>query len=91
LAEVYKWLLFRADLRTARSALGWMLEDLRIFYVGATELTEMVGLMMSRSEWQGTLEDASVALAAIRLGARVWTIDHGDLSAFPNLQFWSPG
>ena len=24
LAEVYKWLLFRADLRTARTALGWM-------------------------------------------------------------------
>jgi hypothetical protein len=89
--EVFKWLLYRTDIRTARRALGWMLEDLQIFYLGAPDVTEMVGLMMSRSQWTGTLEDVSVVLAAIRLDAPVWTIDYGDLSAFPNLQFWTPG
>jgi predicted nucleic acid-binding protein len=91
LVEVYKWLLFRTDLRTAHRALEWMLEDLRIFYLGPTDLDEMVRLVMSRSEWTGTLEDTSVVLAAIRLDAPVWTIDYGDLSAFPAIRFWTPG
>jgi hypothetical protein len=89
--EVFKWLLYRTDIQIARRALGWMLEDLEIFYLGPANVMEMVGLMTSRSRWTGTLEDASVVLAAIRLDAPVWTIDYGDLSAFPSLQFWTPG
>ena len=40
--------------------------------------------------WEGTLEDASVALLALRLKAPVWTLNYRDLGAFPALRFWTP-
>jgi len=89
--EVFKWLIHRTTLETARTALVWMSEDVEIVYSGSVELREMLALMAGRPNWRGTLEDASVVQAATRSAAPVWTIDYGDLSAFPNLQFWTPG
>ena len=91
LFEVYKWLLFRVDLGTARRALIWMLEDLHVFHIDPANLAEVIALVTSRPRWAGSLEDASIVLTAIRLDAPVWTIDYGDLSAFPVVEFWTPG
>jgi predicted nucleic acid-binding protein len=52
---------------------------------------EEAGLLLAQLPgWEGTLEDASVALLALRLKAPVWTLNYRDLGAFPALRFWTP-
>jgi hypothetical protein len=68
-----------------------MLEDLHVFHIDPANLAEVIALVTSRPRGAGSLEDASIVLTAIRLDAPVWTIDYGDLSAFPVVEFWTPG
>jgi predicted nucleic acid-binding protein len=90
LFEVFKWMMHQTNVPTARRALGWMLEDLDLIYLGPGDLHEMVTLLGERPGWTGSLEDTAVVQVAIRFGAPVWTLDYRDLRAFPNLQFWTP-
>jgi predicted nucleic acid-binding protein len=89
LFEVYKWLLFEGGPAVARRALARMLEALEVEPLRADDL-EAIGLLLAaRPEWKGTLEDASVVLLALRLGAPVWTLNYRDLGVFSELSFWA--
>jgi hypothetical protein len=88
--EVFKWLLHRTDLGKARSGLTLMLDRVQIAYPSPDDLTEALDLMQARPGWNGTLEDAVVAQAALDLDVPVWTINYRDLNAFRSLHFWTP-
>lgn len=89
--EVYKWLVYEANPDSARLGLERMRRALQIVYPGPDDLDEVAMVIGRMPNWQGTLEDALVALTALRLGVPAWTLNFRDLSAFRNLQFWSPG
>jgi len=89
LFEVYKWLLFEGDPAVARKALARMLEALEVEPLQVDDLEAIRLLLAARPEWKGTLEDASVALLALRLRAPVWTLNYRDLGVFRELSFWA--
>jgi hypothetical protein len=89
--EVFKWLLHHTDVATARSSLAVMEDLVEILYPDPAILGNAVLLLRARPEWLGTLEDAIVAQAALARDVPVWTFNYRDLTAFPNLQFWTPG
>ncbi|KGQ21918.1 type II toxin-antitoxin system VapC family toxin [Thermus filiformis] len=89
LFEVYKWLLFEGGPAKARQALARMLEALEVEPLQLDDLEAIRLLLAARPEWKGTLEDASVALLALRLGAPVWTLNYRDLGVFKELSFWA--
>jgi hypothetical protein len=89
LFEVYKWLLFEGGPAVARRALARMLEALEVEPLRADDLEAIRLLLAARPEWKGTLEDASVVLLALRLGAPVWTLNYRDLGVFSELSFWA--
>ena len=88
--EVYKWLVYEAHAGAARFGLQQMRQSLEIVYPGAANLDEVVTVLAAMPAWNGTLEDALVAVTGLRLGAPVWTLNFRDLSAFRNLRFWTP-
>jgi len=88
--EVYKWLLYNAHPALAHLGLQQMRESLDVFYPGETDLDEVTDVLAALPTWNGSLEDALVALLALRLDVPVWTMNYRDLSAFRNLRFWAP-
>jgi predicted nucleic acid-binding protein len=89
LFEVYKWPLFEGGPAKARRALARMLEALEVEPLQVDDLEAIRLLLAARPEWKGTLEDASVALLALRLRAPVWTLNYRDLGVFKELSFWA--
>ena len=98
LFEAYKSLLYPASRRkkhleggvgVARRALGRMLEALELVPLGLEDLERIQVLLAGRPEWRGTLEDASVVLLALKVGAPVWTLNYRDLGVFKELSFWA--
>jgi predicted nucleic acid-binding protein len=90
LFEVFKWLLFEAGPQAARKGLTKMMEGAVVVPFTLEDLEEARLLLARLPGWEGTLEDASVALLALRLKAPVWTLNYRDLGAFPALRFWTP-
>ncbi len=90
LFEVFKWLLFEAGPQAARKGLAKVVEGAVVVPFNLEDLEEARLLLTRLPGWEGTLEDASVALLALRLGAPVWTLNYRDLGAFPTLRFWTP-
>ena len=88
--EVYKWLAYNASAATAQLALPRMRATLEIMHPGQEELREVTGVLDSMPAWGGSLEDAMVALAALKLDVPVWTFNYRDFAAFRNLHFWTP-
>lgn len=88
--EVYKWLLYEAGYGLAQQGLREMRRALAITYPEAAELDAIVSITRVLQKWGGTLEDATVALTALRLRIPVWTLNYRDFSAFPRLFFWRP-
>jgi predicted nucleic acid-binding protein len=88
--EVYKWLLYHADYAVAQIGLREVRATAAITCVEAEEFDLASEITNSLQGWTGTLEDAVVALTALRLRAPVWTLNYRDLSAFPRLIFWNP-
>jgi predicted nucleic acid-binding protein len=88
--EVYKWLLYHAEYAVAQLGLREMRESLVVAYIDAGEFEMACQIAGSLRGWTGTLEDAVVALEALRLRMPVWTLNYRDLSAFPRLTFWNP-
>ncbi len=88
--EVYKWLLYEAHPAAAQLGLEQMRQSLVIVYPAETDFEEVTDVLAGLPAWKGTLEDALVALLALRLDVPVWTMNYRDLSAFPNLHFWTP-
>lgn len=89
--EVFKWLVQETNPAAARRGLQRMREDLEITNPGPVELGEIMTVLGRMPTWQGTLEDALVAVTGLWLDAPVWTLNYRDLAAFPNLHFWTPG
>ena len=90
LFEVFKWLLFQAGPKAAREGLAKVEEGAVVVPFTLEDLEEVRLLLARLPGWGGTLEDAGVALLALRLGAPVWTLNYRDLGAFPALRFWTP-
>ena len=90
LFEVFKWLVFQAGPKAAREGLAKVEEGAVVVPFTLEDLEEVRLLLARLPGWGGTLEDAGVALLALRLGAPVWTLNYRDLGAFPALRFWTP-
>ncbi len=90
LFEVFKWLLFEAGPQAARKSLAKVVEGAVVVPFNLEDLEKARLLLARLPGWEGTLEDASVAFLALRLGAPVWTLNYRDLGAFPTLRFWTP-
>lgn len=88
--EVYKWLLFEGGSGPARTGLERMRESMDLAYLREGDLAAVAHLVAAMPSWTGTLEDAAVALTALRLPAPLWTLNYRDLAAFKNLEFWTP-
>ncbi|HZS03064.1 MAG TPA: type II toxin-antitoxin system VapC family toxin [Chloroflexota bacterium] len=88
--EVYKWLLFEIGPAGAREGLARVRLGMQIQYPDAMVLDRAISVMDSMPTWRGTLEDALVAVIGLSLDVPVWTLNYRDLSAFPNLHFWTP-
>lgn len=67
-----------------------LVEATEISYAMRDEFQGVQELVTALADWQGTLEDALVALTALQHRAPVWTLNNRDLSAFPRLSFWTP-
>ncbi len=90
LFEVYKWLLYEAGPGAAQQGLHQMRRSLDITYPIQEEFAAAATLTGARRNWTGTLEDAIVAVTALRSRIPVWTLNYRDLRVFPELQFWNP-
>ena len=90
LFEVFKWLLFEGGPRAAREGLAKVVEGVVVVPFTSEDLEEARLLLARLPDWGGTLEDASVALLALRLRVPAWTLNYRDLGVFPSLQFWTP-
>jgi predicted nucleic acid-binding protein len=63
---------------------------LKIVPIQTEDLHDVLEVLSKQPDWNGTLEDASVAMLALRMGASVWTLDYRHLSAFKTVSFWNP-
>lgn len=88
--EVYKWLLYRVSRPRALQALEAMDKSFQAVPLSLMELGELRVLVHSLDQWNGSLEDAAIALTAQRYGCPLWTLNYRDLSAFSGLEFWVP-
>lgn len=88
--EVYKWLLQQTHPAIAQQALKIMKESLHILSLEQTDFEAIQHLVLGLPNWQGSLEDATVALTALRYHCPVWTFNYRDFSLFNTLEFWTP-
>lgn len=88
--EVYKWLLMRTTPATAQHALQVMGDSLHLIDINKAELNELKAMLLQLPQWQGSLEDATVILVALRYRCPVWTYNFRDFAAFKSLNFWTP-
>jgi predicted nucleic acid-binding protein len=89
--EVFKWLLGEGGPHAARRGLQHMLTVMDVVFLEPAHLESVSRIAASMPNWSGTLEDATVVTVAEARRLPVWTLNYRDLSAFPNLQFWTPG
>lgn len=88
--ETYKWLLQRTYPAIAQDALKIMQESLYLLPLDRTDFDEVQAMINQYPKWQGSLEDATVALIALRYRVPIWTYNFRDFGIFKNLDFWTP-
>jgi predicted nucleic acid-binding protein len=88
--EVYKRLLYDATRTQAVQALRAMLDSLEVIYLNDMDLIELENIVNSMPRWNGSLEDAAVALVTMQQDVPIWTFNYRDLAAFRDLEFWTP-
>jgi predicted nucleic acid-binding protein len=88
--EVYKWLLQKTNVLVARRSLQIMHESIHTVPVNQSDFEELQAMLERLSDWQGTLEDASVVSTAILYKCAVWTFNYRDFVAFSEIEFWNP-
>jgi len=88
--EVYKWLIQRTTTDAARRALQIMEDSLHLIEINKADLTNLKAMLLQLPKWQGSLEDATVVLVALRYRCPVWTYNFRDFAAFKSLNFWTP-
>lgn len=85
-----KWVLFNSGATMAKHSLGVPQRAPELNIATEADLADAALLATSLHDWGGTLEDASVAALALRLGLPIWTLNSRDFTAFPRLSFWTP-
>ena len=88
--EVYKWLLQRTTPVIAQRALQTMEDSLYLIEFTKVDLIDIKSFLLQIPQWEGSLEDATVILVALRYQGLVWTYNFRDFSAFKTLNFWTP-
>jgi predicted nucleic acid-binding protein len=88
--EVYKWMLQRTNPTVAHQALKAMQASLHFVPLEAEIFEQLQILILSLPNWQGSLEDATVAIIGLAYHCPVWTLNYRDFSIFSNLDFWNP-
>ncbi len=88
--EVYKWLLNRGSVSLAQKTLAVMENSLYSVTLCDADFVQLQIMIQSLSNWQGSLEDATVILVAQKYNAPIWTLNYRDFSRFKNLNFWNP-
>ena len=89
--EVYKRLAYDINPDAAHRALDLILDGFEVAFIANTDLVALRRLVDSMPWWEGSLEDAALAMIGLRRDVPVWTFNYRDLRAFTNLQFWTPG
>ena len=90
LFEVYKFVSRHESAKAAQTLLSIIKYDTVIIPISETDFAIISDLVLQITNWQGTLEDASVIVIAQQYQAQVWTLDYKDLGYFSNVQFWTP-
>jgi predicted nucleic acid-binding protein len=90
LYEVHKWLSQRVSPNRSIAALELMQRNMRRYFVTEELYESVLQFRRGLPNWNGTLEDATVAVLSLRIGCPVWTLDYRDLGIFPKLRFWNP-
>lgn len=88
--EVYKWLLQRTQPEVAQRTLQAMRESLHLIPLDGEDFENLSELIASLPEWQGSLEDGTVVLTALRYRCPLWTYNFRDFGIFKALEFWNP-
>ena len=73
----------------ARKVLSVIKQETVIILLEIETMQTIFDLAMQMTNWQGSLEDASVVVIAQKFNAPIWTIDYRDLSWFKNIQLWT--
>ncbi len=88
--EVYKWPLQRTRPAVAQNTLLAMNDSLHILTMDLEAFSQLQTAVAQLPQWQGSLEDATVMLAALQYCCPVWTYNFRDFSIFSALEFWNP-
>jgi hypothetical protein len=80
--EVYKWLLQRTTPQVAQNTLKTREESLHFISMDDAMYLEVQSLVFSLSQWRGSLEDATVAITALRYRCSIWTLHFRDFGIF---------
>lgn len=88
--EVYKRSLQTVGSNVAKMALEAMLNTLYPIFLTDRDLNELNTFVSALSNWEGSLEDASVLLIAQRYHCPIWTLNYRDFGSFRNFEFWNP-
>ena len=88
--EVYKWLLQRTRPEIAQNALKIMQSSLHPIALEQDDFDELQGMVLELTQWQGSLEDGTVLLMALKYRCPVWTYNFRDFGIFKTLEFWNP-
>ncbi|MGL5938869.1 MAG: type II toxin-antitoxin system VapC family toxin [Waterburya sp.] len=67
-----------------------MNESLHFISMDNAMYDEVQDMVFSLPQWHGSLEDATVAITALRYRCPIWTLNFRDFSIFNNLEFWNP-
>jgi predicted nucleic acid-binding protein len=88
--EVFKWTLHHGGPAAARSVLARMRGGCEVLPLDRRMFEAACALVDHLPGWEGTLEDATVAVSAMELGVPVWTLNYRDFAAFPRVGLWNP-
>lgn len=88
--EVFKWSLYRAGPQKARAVLARVRRGCEVLPLDRAAFNAACSLVDQLPSWGGTLEDATVVMAALELNVPVWTLNYRDFSAFRKIELWVP-
>jgi predicted nucleic acid-binding protein len=88
--EVYKWLLHRGGNLLAKKTLSVMENSLYSVTLEGEDIKKLYLMIQSLTDWEGSLEDATVILISQKYNSPIWTLNYRDFSRFKNLNFWNP-
>jgi hypothetical protein len=77
--EVYKRVAYDVNSHAAYRALDFMLDRFELSFVASEDLAVLRRLMDSMPRWDGSLEDATIAMTGLRRDIPVWTFNYRDL------------